>query len=41
MASLRNLAISAGRLTGVTSIAASIRYQTRRPDRPLQVIKNL
>jgi hypothetical protein len=34
MASLRNLAITAARLTGVTNIAASIRYQARRPDRP-------
>lgn len=41
MASLRNLAISAVRLTGVTNIAASIRHQARRPDRPLQVIKSL
>lgn len=41
MASLRNLAITATRLTGVTNIAASIRYQARRPDRPLQMIKTL
>lgn len=41
LASLRNFAISAVRLTGVTNIAASIRYQARRRDRPLQVIKSL
>jgi predicted transposase YbfD/YdcC len=41
MASLRNLAITAARLTGVTNIAASTRHQARRPDRPLQVIKAL
>lgn len=41
MASLRNLAITAHRLTGTTNIAAGTRHQARRPDRPLQVIKSL
>jgi hypothetical protein len=41
MASLRNLAITAARLSGVTNIAASTRYQARRPERPLQLIKSL
>lgn len=41
MASLRNLAITAARLTGATNIAASTRHQARRPDRPLHMIKNL
>jgi predicted transposase YbfD/YdcC len=39
MASLRNLAITILRLTGETSIAA-LRYQARRPGRPLQTIMN-
>lgn len=29
------------RLTGVTNIVASTRFQARRPDRPVQVIKSL
>jgi predicted transposase YbfD/YdcC len=41
MASLRNLAITALRLTAVTNIAAGTRHHSRRPDRPLQVIKSL
>ena len=38
MASLRNLAISVLRLTGVTNIAAALRHHARRPHRPLQMI---
>jgi predicted transposase YbfD/YdcC len=38
MASLRNLAITILRLTGVTSIATALRYHARRPIRPLQTI---
>jgi hypothetical protein len=38
MASLRNLVISTLRLAGATSIAAALRYHTRRPSRPLQTI---
>ncbi len=34
MASLRNLAIIVLRLTGVTNVAAALRHQARRPDRP-------
>jgi hypothetical protein len=41
MASLRNLGITALRLTGITNIAASLRHQARRPDRPLQTLKSL
>jgi hypothetical protein len=41
MASLRNLGITALRLTGVTNIAAGLRHHARRPDRPLQTIKQL
>jgi predicted transposase YbfD/YdcC len=41
MASLRNLAITALRLTGTTNIAADLRHHARRPERPLQLIKNL
>jgi hypothetical protein len=40
MAGLRNLAITILRLTGETSIAAALRYQARRPGRPLQTIMN-
>jgi hypothetical protein len=40
MASLRNLAITILRLTGETSIAAALRYNARRPSRPLQTIMN-
>jgi predicted transposase YbfD/YdcC len=40
MASLRNLAIAILRLTGHTSIAASLRHHARRPSRPLQTIMN-
>jgi predicted transposase YbfD/YdcC len=40
MASLRNLAITVLRLTGETSIAAALRYNARRPNRPLQTITN-
>jgi predicted transposase YbfD/YdcC len=40
MASLRNLAITALRLTGQTSIAAALRYHARRPGRPLPTIMN-
>ena len=40
MASLRNLAITVLRLTGETSIAAALRYNARRPNRPLQTIMN-
>ncbi|WP_374216005.1 ISAs1 family transposase [Frankia sp. AiPs1] len=38
MASLRNLTIALLRLTGVTNIAAGIRYHARRPERPLKTI---
>jgi predicted transposase YbfD/YdcC len=38
MASLRNLAISALRLTGHTSIATGLRTMTRNPTRPLQLL---
>jgi predicted transposase YbfD/YdcC len=38
MASLRNLAITILRLSGATSIAAALRYHTRRPSRPLRTI---
>ncbi len=41
MASLRNLAITILRLTGVTNIAAGIRHHTRRPERPLDTIMKL
>ena len=41
MASLRNLAIAILRLTGVTNIAQGIRHHARRPERPLETIKNL
>jgi hypothetical protein len=40
MASLRNLAISVLRLSGVLNIAAATRHHARRPERPLQTIKN-
>src|ERR1700691_2602781 len=40
MASLRNLAITALRLTGETSIAAALRHHARQPGRPLQTIMN-
>jgi hypothetical protein len=40
MATLRNLAITILRLAGYASIAASLRYHARRPDRPLQTIMN-
>ncbi|ONH26609.1 DDE transposase family protein [Pseudofrankia asymbiotica] len=38
MASLRNLAITILRLTGVTNIAQAIRHNARRPERPLETI---
>jgi hypothetical protein len=38
MASLRNLAISALRLTGHTNIAAALRWAARDPARSLQVL---
>ena len=38
MASLRNLAISALRLAGHTSIAAGLRHMARDPQRPLQLL---
>ena len=38
MASLRNLAITILRLTGVTNIAAALRHHARRPTRPLHTI---
>ncbi|MGD0377927.1 MAG: ISAs1 family transposase [Streptosporangiaceae bacterium] len=38
MASLRNLVITILRLAGAASIAAALRYQARRPSRPLQTI---
>jgi len=38
MATLRNLAITILRLAGHASIAAALRYQARRPDRPLRTI---
>ncbi|MEX5707574.1 ISAs1 family transposase [Parafrankia sp. FMc6] len=41
MASLRNLAITILRLTGVTNIAAGIRHHARRPERPLEAIMKL
>jgi hypothetical protein len=40
MAGLRNLAITVLRLTGETSAAAALRYNARRPGRPLQTIMN-
>jgi predicted transposase YbfD/YdcC len=40
MAALRNLAITILRLAGHASIAAALRYQARRPDRPLRTIMN-
>jgi predicted transposase YbfD/YdcC len=40
MASLRNLAITVLRLSGVPNIAAATRHHARRPERPLQTIKN-
>ena len=39
MASLRNAAITALRLTGATNIAAALRHQARQTHRPLQTIK--
>ncbi|WP_198946381.1 ISAs1 family transposase [Pseudofrankia asymbiotica] len=41
MASLRNLAITVLRLTGVTNIAAGIRHHARHPERPLETIMKL
>ena len=38
MASLRNLAITILRLSGAINIAAALRQNARRPDRPLQTI---
>jgi len=38
MATLRNLAITILRLAGHASIAAALRYQARRPGRPLRTI---
>lgn len=40
MTTLRNLAITILRLAGHASIAAAMRYQARRPDRPLRMIMN-
>jgi predicted transposase YbfD/YdcC len=40
MAALRNLAITILRLAGHTSIAAALRYHSRRPSRPLRTIMN-
>jgi predicted transposase YbfD/YdcC len=40
MATLRNLAITILRLAGHAGIAAALRYQARRPDRPLRTIMN-
>jgi hypothetical protein len=40
MATLRNLAITVLRLAGHASIAAALRYQACRPDRPLRTIMN-
>lgn len=37
---LRNLALTILRLAGYASIAAALRYQARRPDRPLRTIMN-
>jgi len=39
MAGLRNLAITILRLTGTTNIAKALRHHARRPDRPLQTIR--
>jgi len=36
---LRNLAITILRLIGVTNIAEALRHNARRPDRPLQTIR--
>lgn len=41
VASLRNLAITIVRLTGVTNIAQATRHHARRPERPLETIKSL
>ena len=41
MASLRNLGITTLRLSGATNIAAGLRHHARRPDRPLQTIKQV
>jgi hypothetical protein len=41
MASLRNLAISVLRLTGVTNIAAALRHHARDPIRPLKLLNIL
>jgi hypothetical protein len=38
MASLRNLAVTILRLGRATNIAAALRYNARRPSRPLQTI---
>src|SRR5215471_12626698 len=38
MASLRNLVVTILRLSGAASIAAALRYQARRPSRPLRTI---
>ena len=38
MASLRNLAVTILRLARATNIAAALRYNARRPSRPLQTI---
>jgi predicted transposase YbfD/YdcC len=40
MASLRNVAITVLRLSGILNIAAATRHHARRPERPLQTIKN-
>lgn len=41
MTSLRNLAITALRLTSVTNIAAGLRHHAHHPNRPLQTFKPL
>ncbi len=39
MATLRNTAISLLRLTGITTIAAALRHNSRNPYRPLQLLR--
>jgi hypothetical protein len=39
MAALRNLVITARRLTGHTDIAAALRHHARDPQRPLDTYK--
>ena len=40
MATMRNLALTILRLAGYASIAAALRHQARRPERPLRTIMN-